>query len=115
MNKKIIGQEELKRYFLKKGYNCLKPHSIVNNNDTVFVSAGIQPILKDYREAKLNGFEKIYIAQPVIRTQFANSVSEGSSIAFVNLTTSGFNITEEKHNVLVQDFLELFSILDMKK
>ena len=115
MDKKILDKNELEKYFLEKEYNCLKPHSIVNNNDTIFVSAGIQPILKDYCEYKINECEKIYIAQPVIRTQFANSVSEGSSIAFVNLTTSGFNITEEKHNILVQDFFEIFSILNMKK
>lgn len=108
MKDKLLLASNLKKYFLEKGYNCLKPYKIVNNNDTVFLTAGIQPILYDYRKLKLNNDKKIYLSQPVIRTQFANSITEGSSIAFVNSTTAGFNITEQDHNKLVKDWLELF-------
>ena len=114
MEERLLLSNDLKKYFLERNYYCVKPYRIVNNNDTIFFSAGIQPILSDYRNAKLNETKKIYLSQPVIRTQFANSISEGSSIAFVNSTTAGFNISEKEHNVLVDDWIELFYQLGMK-
>lgn len=114
MNKKIIDSQELKTYFANKGYNCFLPHPIVNNNDTVFVTAGIQPILSNYRENKIHNCKKIYLSQPVIRTQFADSISEGNSIAFTNLTLAGFDISKEDHNNLVKDCLELFCKLGLE-
>lgn len=111
--KKLIESYNLKQHFKDRGYNCLEPYKVVNNKDTVFVSAGIQPILADVREHKINDNKKIYLSQPVIRTQFADSVAEGSSIAFINSTTAGFNISEEEHNILVNDWIELFYELGM--
>lgn len=114
MDKKLMSSEELKKYFLDRNYNCITPYQIVNNNDTVFLTAGIQPILADFRTAKIEDTRKIYLSQPVIRTQFANSISEGSSIAFINSTTAGFNISEKEHNILVSDWIGLFYELGMK-
>ena len=110
MKIRLLIANDLKKYFLERGYNCVKPYQIVNNNDTVFITAGIQPILSDYRNSKLNdnASKKIYLSQPVIRTQFVNSISEGSSVAFINSTSAGFNISEKEHNDLVKDWLELF-------
>lgn len=113
MKKVLLFSSELYNYFLERNYNCINPFPIVNNDDTVFLTAGIQPILKEVRNNVLTDLKKIYISQPVIRTQFADSVSEGSSIAFINSTTSGFNITESEHNELVKDWLELFYIIGM--
>ena len=113
MNEKLLSSSYLKNYFFKKNYNCIKPYKIVNNNDTIFITAGIQPILSDYRNNKLINNKKIYLSQPVIRTQFANSISEGSSIAFTNSTTAGFNITKEEHYILINDWMELFNELGM--
>lgn len=114
MEEKLLSSKDLKQYFLERNYNCVKPHQIVNNNDTVFLTAGIQPILFDYRNLKLDESRKIYLSQPVIRTQFVNSITEGTAIAFTNSTTAGFNISEKDHNQLVNDWIELFQILGMK-
>lgn len=114
MNRKLINSKDIKKYFLDRNYNCLAPHQIVSTADTVFITAGIQPILSDFRNFKINDVRKIYLSQPVIRTQFANSISEGSSIAFINLTTAGFNISEKEHDMLVNDWIELFYQLGMK-
>ena len=114
MDKKLMSSYELKKYFLDRGYNCITPHQIVNNNDTVFLTAGIQPILSDFRSSKIENETKIYLSQPVIRTQFANYISEGSSIAFINSTSAGFNISEKEHNNLVNDWIELFYELGIK-
>lgn len=97
----------LENFFKEKDYICVKPYPIVNNNDTVFVSAGIQPLLLDYRAHKLNSFEKLYVAQPVIRTQYSKTIEEGSSIAFINLTTSCFNHSEKDHNEMLQHWYDL--------
>ena len=113
MKKNLLLSNELKKYFLEKGYDCLKPYQIVNNIDTVFLTAGIQAILFDYRNEKIENNKKIYLSQPVVRTQFANSICEGSAIAFVNLTTAAFNISEEEHNILVQDWMDFFYQLGM--
>lgn len=115
MKDKLLISDNLKKYFLEREYNCIKPHHIVDNNDTVFLSAGIQPIIYDYRNAKLNNSTKIYLSQPVIRTQFVDSITEGSAIAFINSTTAGFNISEKEHNFLVKDWLELFYQLGIKQ
>ncbi len=115
MKKDLLSAQDLKKYFLDRGYNCLQPHQVVNNKDTVFLTAGIQPIVSLYRKNLLDSNKKIYISQPVIRTQFKDSTCEGTSIAFVNSTTSGFNISEMEHNILVKDFLNLFYELGMKQ
>lgn len=114
MNKRLMNPIELKEYFIDKNYNCLSPYNIVNNSDTVFFTAGIQPILADFRISKISNTRKIYLSQPVIRTQFASSISEGSAISFINSTTSGFNISENEHNELVKDWIELFCKFGMK-
>lgn len=114
MDKQILKPTQLKKYFLDKNYTCLKPYQIVDNNSTVFVTAGIQPILLKFCDNQLENTKKIYISQPVIRTQFANNICEGTSIAFINLTTAGFNISIEEHNELVNDCLELFYMLGLE-
>lgn len=109
----LIYAKNLKKYFEDKGYNCIKPYQISNNTDTVFLTAGIQPLLSNYRlnRLQLNNCEKIYLSQPVIRTQYQDSISEGSAIAFINSTTAGFNISESEHNQLVYDWIDLFYLL----
>ena len=64
MKIRLLIANDLKKYFLERGYNCVKPYQIVNNNDTVFITAGIQPILSDYRNSKLNdnASKKIYLS-----------------------------------------------------
>ena len=114
MEKKLLSSSELEKFFIERNYKCLNPFSVVNNNDTIFVTAGIQPILRETLNNNLNE-KKIYISQPVLRTQFINSISEGSSLAFVNSTTSGINISEKQHNELVNDWLQLFYSIGMNK
>lgn len=111
----LFDSNSLKDFFKEKDYNCLKPYSIVNNNDTVFISAGIQPLLRSYREDKINDSEKLYVAQPVIRTQYSNSVEEGASIAFTNMTTSCFNHSEKEHINMVQHWYELLGEAGINK
>lgn len=115
MNINLMNPENLKSFFTSKKYNYIKPYSIINKKDTVFVSAGIQPLLRDYITGKIESNQKLYISQPVMRTQYSDSVEEGSSIAFVNTTTSSFNNSEEDYNVMIKEWYQLFNELNMKK
>lgn len=112
--KNLLYSKDLKKYFQSKNYCCLSPKEIANKSDTVFITAGIQPILSEFLAGNIGENEKVYLSQPVIRTQFADSVSEGSAVAFINSTTAGFNIDESKHQKLVKDWTELFNILGIK-
>ena len=115
MDNRLMYTDFIKRYFSDREYEVLKPRSVSRKDDTVFVSAGIQPILSSYRNDELTKSSKIFLAQPVIRTQYADCVQEGSSVAFVNPTSSGFNISEREHKQLVSDWIELFYELGMKR
>lgn len=112
---KLMKPDEIKQYFKERSYVCQSPYNITNEKETVFVSAGIQPLLRDYRNGKFKDGAKIYISQPVLRSQFADNIGEGYSIAFVNLTTASFNNTETEYDNLVSDWLELFYELGIKK
>lgn len=115
MENYLLDPKSLKRFFAQKNYECSKPYSIINNSDTVFVSAGIQPLLKSYRDGKINDKTKMYLSQPVIRTQYSDSIKEGTSLAFINTTTASFNNSESEHLKMIQDWYELLFELGMKK
>lgn len=115
MDKIKLTPEYFENYFDMKNYCCLNPYNIVNNKDTVFITAGIQPILNDILHSKLSTMKKIYVAQPVIRTQFIDSLDEHVSLAFINSTTASFNNSFEEYQNLISDWLNIFYELGLKK
>lgn len=112
MNNKY--QDDIATHFVSNNYIKYKPFNIVNNKDTVFVTAGIQPLMESYINDDLEKNTRLYIAQPVIRTQFIDTVKEGNAIGFVNLTTASFNSSYEEYNKMINDWLCLFEKLGMK-
>lgn len=115
MEKNILYPNYMKEFFIKNNYSYYTPFPIINNQDTVFVSAGIQPLLKKAREGQIKDCDKIYLAQPVIRTQYSENIKEGSSIAFTNVTTATFNNSEEEHLKMVKDWYEFLSEIGVEK
>lgn len=113
--KNILFSKDIYDYFKDNNYTIMKPANIVNDRDTVFYSAGIQPILSEYLNHNLEEKQDIFVAQPVIRTQYQNSLGEGTSLAFINATTSKFNLSEEDYKKLVNDWLEFFYELGLDK
>lgn len=109
----LMNYKKTNEFFNEKGYNCLSSFPIINDNDTIFVSAGIQPILKKYREGGLVNPDKLFVAQPVIRTQYANSIDEGYSIAFTNITSAGFNNSEEEYNKMIKDWYDYMEEIEI--
>ena len=113
--KNILFSSDIYNFFSENDYKIIKPFNIVNNKDTVFYSAGIQPLLSQYLNGNIKENENLFIAQPVIRTQYLDTLDEGTSLAFINSTTSRFNLTETEYKRLVNDWLEFFYQIGLDK
>ncbi len=111
MKLNLLDSKKIYSFFQEREYNCLKSFPVVNNNDTIFITAGIQPILKSYTDGNISDSNNIFIAQPVIRTQYVNSIEEGYSISFVNVTTAGFNNSEEEYFKMIKDWYEFLEAI----
>lgn len=105
----------LENIFSHAGFEPIKPLPIVNfGGNTLFVSAGVQVIDEIiHKEASLITNPK-FIIQPVLRTQYIDEVSEGSSTSFINISTEAVNISPDKHFKYLQEWLKVFSGLGMK-
>lgn len=111
----LLTKDLLYKFFYNNNYVVVHPDNINNNKDTLFVTAGIQPLIKKYKSGELSSNKKFFIAQPVIRTQFCNSLSEGTSLAFINATSSSFNNSEKEYYSMIDDWYENFYNLGMKQ
>lgn len=108
----LLFPNDINEFFHDKKYNNIKPYKInetPEENKTVFITAGIQPSIDTYK--KMNTEEKIvtFISQPVLRTQYLDSIDEGSSIAFINPTTAGFNINKSDYELMIRDWYNFFN------
>ncbi len=110
-----IESKNVSNFFEQNGYVIEKPHCVGNNKDTVFISAGIQPLLKKYRNMLLPSDTKIFIPQPVIRSQYINDLCEGTSLAFVNATSSIINNSEEEYISMVKDWYDFLCNVGLRK
>ena len=113
--KNILFSNDTYKFFSENDYKIIKPFNIVNNKDTVFYSAGIQPLLSEYLNGNIKENQNLFIAQPVIRTQYLDTLGEGTSLAFINSTTSRFNLSEIEYKKLVNDWLEFFYQIGLDK
>ena len=104
----LLHSKDTNEYFDSNGYDVLFPYPVVNERDTVFTTAGIQPLIRSYLEGKLDSDKKYFVPQSVIRTQFFEHLSEGTSLAFINGTTAKFNLSEIEYNRLVSDYINYF-------
>jgi len=114
IREKLLTPNFLETHFSSLNYDILQPSSVINNSDdTIFTTAGIQPVfLNAVNNKPLTECNNMYVAQPVLRTQYIKSLSEGFSLAFVNTTTVRINNTYENHLKLVNDWLDLFKSLN---
>ena len=112
----LLRPEQIEKNFKQKGYLIEDPHGICNEStDTIFITAGIQPLMNKYENALLETNKKIFIAQPVIRTQYINSLEEGSSLAFINVTSSAINISDMHYKSMVKDWYDFLYSVGLKK
>lgn len=111
----IVYSKKIYDFFKERSYKIINPFHIVNNKDTLFYSAGIQPLLTCFNNNEATNIDNLFIAQPVIRTQYVDSLSEGYSLAFVNGTTAKFNLSGEDYKKLVCDWMEFFQEIGLDK
>ncbi|MCF7820222.1 MAG: hypothetical protein K9M44_01990 [Candidatus Pacebacteria bacterium] len=113
---KLENPNYFKNFFKEKKYNIIKPQSIIKKNSTtLFTSAGVQ-ILDDYIfDEKEITKDKMYVAQPVIRTQFIDSIKDGVSTSFINISTEKMNPTTEDHFSSIKDWLNILDSLGINR
>lgn len=103
-------------FFSKAGFSIRKPLSVINQNSTpLFISAGVQA-LDDFihKQTQIEG-APFFVAQPVIRTQYKDSISEGSSTSFINICTEATNIAPDDHFRFLAEWLRFFEQLGLEK
>ena len=110
------GPEFFNNQFEKEGFKIVQPMNIVDKKiKTLFVVSGVQildPIIHDNAEIV---DQKIFIAQPVIRTQFLPQVQEGSLTSFVNLTANSVNKSYEEHVGTINKWLLILENLGFSR
>jgi alanyl-tRNA synthetase len=106
---RIVSPELLNKYFESKGFKIEKPLALVNNEiKTFFTISGIQKLDPIIHKERMLPENKFFIAQPVLRTQFLETVTEGSLTSFNNISTIMVNEGYEKH---VEAFEQWFEML----
>ena len=112
----LLSPSDTNNFFRNNGYKIIRPYKIMDtprNNETVFITAGIQPSIEEYEKNKTIKISKTFIMQPVLRTQYENSISEGYSIAFVNPTTACFNISYEEYKINLEKWMQYFKFIGL--
>jgi len=108
-------------YFISEGYRKLPSASILNpysrrgdsNNleDTLFIVAGVQALNPIFIDEAPVTEGALFIAQPVIRTQYADMVGkiDGFSTSFVNICTEDLNASPKRHVEHIDRWLSYLS------
>lgn len=112
----LLTPDFLNQYFAKNGFNVVSPIPLLNKNGTtLFICAGVQfldPAI--HRELEIPK-EPIFVAQPVLRTQFIDCIGEGSSTSFINASTCQLNISSQEHFHHLQTWINLFVQLGLRE
>lgn len=106
----------LNNHFKKRGFSVNAPIPLINKNGTtLFVCAGVQVLDSVIHNETPIPSEPIYVAQPVLRTQFIDIISEGTSTSFINASTCQLNIGRNEHYQYLQTWIDLFIDLGLNK
>lgn len=106
----------LNSFFNSRGYDVTKSKSIINlGGTTLFTSAGVQVLDNVIFDEKKIPEKKLFVAQPVFRTQYMDQVGEGFSTTFINIASEIVNPSLIDHFEAVNDWLCLFEELGLKK
>lgn len=112
----LLSPIDTNDFFNNAGYKIVKPRKIMDtpkDNETVFITAGIQTSIEEYEKSENLETLQVFVMQPVLRTQYANSVEDGYSIAFVNPTTAGFNISYEDYKKNIENWMNYFEFIGL--
>lgn len=108
--------EFLKNFFEDANFKAMPAKLIVNKaGSTLFMSAGVQILDSIIHEEKEIFSEKIYVAQPVFRTQFIDKIGEGISSSFINIATEMVNKSPEEHFMILNKWMQLLEGFGLNK
>ncbi len=112
----LQGVEFLKNFFESGGFKNIPPKSIINENSiTLFTSAGVQNLdLIIHNEEEIKE-RKIYVAQPVVRTQFIPIIKEEILSSFINISTEIVNATPEEHFHAFDYWIKFLETIGLEK
>lgn len=106
----------LNQHFTESGFNAVSPISLLNKGGTtLFICAGVQILDSVIHQETSIPQEPFFVAQPVLRTQFIDSIGEGSSTSFINASTCQLNVGRQEHFQHLQTWIDLFVRLGLKE
>ena len=85
------------------------------NGSTLFISAGVQILDSIIYDEKEIFTDKIFITQPVFRTQFIHKINEGVSSSFINIATEMINKNPKEHFYALNQWIKLLNNLGLNK
>lgn len=103
--------------FESYGFPNLQPLPVATDRikTTVFVTAGVQVLEGLVQNGETFEPRKFFVAQPSTRTQFTDSVGEGTSTSFVNLSTEIVDPSIEEHFAGINTWLSFLEELGIGK
>ncbi len=106
----------LNNYFAQSNFQVLTPIPLINRGgSTLFTCAGVQVLDNVIHDEIAIPSKPVYIAQPGLRTQFIDSIGEGTSTSFINISTCQVNINQQDHFKHLQTWIDLFKLLGLEE
>lgn len=107
----VLEPSSIQDFFKDKGFEISEPLGITESRTTLFVCAGVQ-ILESIWERNFPPPENIilFVAQPVLRSQFMGYAGEGVSTSFVNLATVAMGINETRYGEMLRSWLSFLKL-----
>ena len=113
---KIDNKEFAGKFFSEKGYEVLEPKSVINRGgSTLFTTSGVQVLDGVIFQEEEPISDEIFVQQPVIRTQYIDSVDEGVSTSFINMSLEKVNPSIRDHFDSLRDTLDFFEQIGISR
>lgn len=106
----------IKAYFETKDYRIVESKELVNpKGTTLFICAGVQVLDNVIHNDDKVPEGKLFVAQPVLRTQFMDQIKEGISTSFVNIATEIVNPSVDEHFKALEEWLNFLQLLGLQR
>ena len=107
--------DRLKDFLLANGFNILKVDNIFGkySDDPLFLTSGVQNFAGWFHGGVKPNKDRLYIEQPVIRTNLRKSVGEGKISSFVNLSTLKSSTNNFEHVEFIDLWMQNLSKLGL--
>lgn len=112
----LLQKSPIEQFFATSGYTPTPPIKLANGTrTTLFPVAGIQMLEPVFYDSSPLPTKPLFIAQPVIRTQFLDRVGPGTSTSFINFSTEQVGATPREHIEHLYAWLSYLDLLGIRK